>query len=52
MDRSDHGHLKQLLVDSLPDCALVVLDPEGKIVFATSGKYSDDKMDSIEEKIE
>jgi hypothetical protein len=29
-----------------------VLDPEGKIVFATSGKYSDDKMDSIEEKIE
>ena len=32
MDRSDHGHLKQLLVDSLPDCALVVLDPEGNVL--------------------
>jgi hypothetical protein len=29
-----------------------VLDSEGKIVYATSGKYSDDKMDEIEEKIE
>lgn len=29
-----------------------VLDPQGKIVFATSGKYSADKMDAIEEKIE
>lgn len=29
-----------------------VLDPEGKIVFATSGKYSDEKMDEIESKIE
>ena len=29
-----------------------VLDPEGKIVYATSGKYSEDKMDAIEEKIE
>lgn len=29
-----------------------VLNPEGKIVFATSGKYSEDKMDSIEENIE
>jgi len=29
-----------------------VLDPKGKIVFATSGKYSDDKMDEIEESIE
>ena len=29
-----------------------VLDPEGKIVYATSGKYSDDKMEAIEEKIE
>lgn len=29
-----------------------VLDPEGKIVFATSGKYTGDKMDSIEEVIE
>ena len=29
-----------------------VLDPEGKIVFATSGKYTEEKMDSVEEKIE
>jgi hypothetical protein len=29
-----------------------VLDPEGKIVYATSGKYTDDKMDAVEEKIE
>src|SRR6478609_5365401 len=29
-----------------------VLDPEGKIVYATSGKYSDDKMAQIEEVIE
>lgn len=29
-----------------------VLDPQGKIVFATSGKYSEDKMEAIEEKIE
>ncbi len=29
-----------------------VLDPEGKIVYATSGKYSQDKMDAVEEKIE
>jgi hypothetical protein len=29
-----------------------VLDPQGKIVFATSGKYSQDKMDEIEENIE
>lgn len=29
-----------------------VLDSEGKIVFATSGAYSQDKMDSIEEVIE
>ena len=29
-----------------------VLDPEGKIVFATSGKFSQDKMDEIEENIE
>lgn len=29
-----------------------VLNPEGKIVFATSGAYSQDKMDSIEEVIE
>lgn len=29
-----------------------VLDPDGKIVFATSGKYSAAKMDQIEENIE
>jgi hypothetical protein len=29
-----------------------VLDPEGKIVFATSGKYTEDKMQEVEEKIE
>src|SRR6187551_2236209 len=29
-----------------------VLDPEGKIVYATSGAFSDDKLDAIEESIE
>ena len=29
-----------------------VLDPEGKIVYATSGKYSEAKMEAIEENIE
>jgi hypothetical protein len=29
-----------------------VLDPQGKIVYATSGAYSEDKMDAVEEKIE
>lgn len=29
-----------------------VLDPKGKIVYATSGKYTDTKMDEVEEKIE
>lgn len=29
-----------------------VLDPQGKIVHATSGKYSEDKMEAIEESIE
>ncbi len=29
-----------------------VLDPEGKIVFATSGKYTEGKMEAIEEHIE
>jgi hypothetical protein len=29
-----------------------VLDPEGKIVYATSGAYSDQKMESVEEVIE
>ena len=29
-----------------------VLDPKGKIVYATSGKYTGEKMDAVEEKIE
>ena len=29
-----------------------VLDPQGKIVYATSGKFTEDKMTAIEEKIE
>jgi hypothetical protein len=29
-----------------------VLDPQGKIVYATSGRYDDAKMEAIEEKIE
>jgi hypothetical protein len=29
-----------------------VVDPEGKIVYATSGKYSEAKMAAIEENIE
>lgn len=29
-----------------------VLDPQGKIIFATSGKYSEDKMDEVEAVIE
>lgn len=29
-----------------------VLDPEGKIIYATSGKYSEAKMDAIEETLE
>ena len=32
MDNSVHGHLKQLLVDNLPDCALVLLDTDGKVL--------------------
>jgi hypothetical protein len=29
-----------------------VLDPQGKIVYATSGKYTEEKMSAVEEKIE
>lgn len=29
-----------------------VLDPEGKIVYATSGRYSEEKLDAVEEVIE
>jgi hypothetical protein len=28
-----------------------VLDPEGKIVFATSGAFTEDKLDEVEESI-
>ena len=37
MDNSGHGYLKQLLVDSLRDCALVVLDPDGKVLSWNAG---------------
>jgi predicted transcriptional regulator len=29
-----------------------VLDPEGKIVYATSGAYTEKKMDEVEESIQ
>jgi hypothetical protein len=29
-----------------------VLDPNGKIIYATSGPYTDEKMDAVEEVIE
>ncbi len=32
MDNSVDGHLKQLMVDNLSDCALVVLGPDGKVM--------------------
>ncbi len=37
MDCTDHGHLKQLLVDSLSDCALVLLDLDGKVLTWNAG---------------
>lgn len=37
MDIVGHGHLKQLLVDDLPDCALVLLDTEGKVLSWNAG---------------
>lgn len=39
MDNSVHGHLKQLMVDSLPDCALVVLDTGGKVLSWNVGAH-------------
>ena len=35
-----------------PAAYAVILNSEGKIVFATSGKYAPAKMDEIEESIE
>lgn len=37
MDYSDLGPLKQLFVDSLADCALVLLDSEGKVLTWNAG---------------
>lgn len=37
MRNSVHGHLKQLMVDSLRDCALIVLDTEGKVLSWNAG---------------
>ncbi|MDP1960838.1 MAG: response regulator [Reyranella sp.] len=37
MDYSDRGVLQQLFVDSLPDCALVLLDVDGKILTWNAG---------------
>ena len=37
MDILTHGHLKQQMVDRLPDCALVVLDTEGRVLSWNEG---------------
>ena len=37
MDYSDSGALRQLFVDSLPDCALVLLDAGGKVLTWNAG---------------
>lgn len=37
MRNSAHGHLKQLMVDSLSDCALILLDTEGKVLSWNAG---------------
>lgn len=37
MDYSDRGTLQQLFVDSLPDCALILLDVDGKILTWNAG---------------
>ncbi|MDP2333363.1 MAG: response regulator [Reyranella sp.] len=37
MDYSDGGILQQLFVDSLPDCALIILDVDGKILTWNAG---------------
>lgn len=37
MDYSDSGALRQLFVDTLPDCALVLLDADGKVLTWNAG---------------
>ena len=37
MDYSDRGNLQQLFVDSLRDCALVILDVDGKVLTWNAG---------------
>ena len=37
MDTSANGQLKQLMVDSLRDCALILLDTEGKVLSWNAG---------------
>lgn len=37
MDYSDRGVLQQLFVDSLPDCALILLDVDGKVLTWNAG---------------
>lgn len=34
---SANGHLKQLMVDNLKDCALILLDPDGKVLSWNAG---------------
>jgi PAS domain S-box-containing protein len=48
MDNLVEGHLKQIMVDSLPDCGLVVLDTDGKVLSWNKGAqgllgYSEDE---------
>jgi PAS domain S-box-containing protein len=37
MDYTDRGNLQQLFVDTLPDCALVLLDIDGKVLTWNAG---------------
>lgn len=37
LDMSVNGHLKQLMVDSLKDCALILLDTDGKVLSWNAG---------------
>ena len=39
MDYSDRGNLQQLFVDSLRDCALVLLDVDGKVLTWNAGAH-------------
>lgn len=40
MDYSDRDNLQRLFVDSLPDCALVVLDIDGKVLTWNAGAHA------------